>query len=210
MESSEKILVINKEYSNKIKISGSVFIGYAYPINSVEHAQEILEKIKKEHFSATHHCYAIKMGENEIKYSDDGEPSGTAGIRILNSINSFSLTNIIVIVVRYFGGTKLGVGPLGKAYSDTSSGLLETAEIIELINFSRIKITYNYNDTSSVHYLLNKFNCREIENEFESEPSIKAAVEPRHFNNLKEELTEKTAGRAYLALVRSNIYLNLK
>ena len=120
MSESEKIFEIEKNVTNKIKIKGSQFIGYAIKVISVQNAEEELSSIKKEHFDATHHCYAFKLNTGEEKYSDDGEPNGTAGVRILNAINHYNLTNIIIIVVRYFGGTKLGIGPLGKAYGDSA------------------------------------------------------------------------------------------
>ncbi|MDZ7765436.1 MAG: YigZ family protein [Melioribacteraceae bacterium] len=97
-----------------------MFIGYAAPCKNDEEAEQILEGKKKQYYDATHNCYAYKILPESIKYLDDGEPSGTAGIRILNAIQHFDLTNLIVISTRYFGGTKLGVGPLGKAYYNSA------------------------------------------------------------------------------------------
>jgi uncharacterized YigZ family protein len=210
LSKTEKISVIDSVYKNKIKISGSVFLGYASPAESLSEALKILENIKREHFTATHNCFAIKTRTGMIKYSDDGEPNGTAGIRIFNSIESYGLSDIIVVVTRFFGGTKLGVGPLGKAYSDTSADLLKEAKIIELTRFREIKISYRYEDTSAVHYLLSKYNCQKISNLFESSPLISAAVQPNMIESFRDELVEKTAGKAQLKSLNKDIYLNLK
>lgn len=210
MSNSDKIFVVAQEYENKKKINGSIFIGYASPIKSFSEGKDVLEKVAKEHYNATHNCYAIKSKSGETKYSDDGEPNGTAGIRILNSINSFELTDIIVVVTRYFGGTKLGVGPLGKAYADTSYELLSNAEILELSKFTEIKIIYHYEDTSSIHYLLNKYNCQNIKNLYESSPVIETSIEPFMLMEFEKELSEKTHGKGILESFDKDIYLNLK
>ena len=97
-----------------IKEKGSVFTGKAYFMSNSQDCIAKLNEIKKEFYDATHHCYCYKLNTGEIKYSDNGEPSGTAGIRILNAIEHFILTDMLVVVIRYFGGTKLGVGPLVK------------------------------------------------------------------------------------------------
>ncbi|MCB0731425.1 MAG: YigZ family protein [Ignavibacteriae bacterium] len=196
--------------TNKIKVKGSQFIGYAFRINSADQAEEEIKSLKKEFYDATHHCYAYKTKEGDEKFSDDGEPNGTAGIRILNSVNHFNLTDILVVVIRYFGGTKLGVGPLGKAYGETAQLLLNETKIIELSKFRKINITYEYDSTSAIHYLLNKYNCQKIENLFTQSPIIQCFLKPNLINDFKNELIEKTGGKATFTTTNSNIYLNLK
>ena len=97
MNNSEKIKTIKEENYNKIKEKGSQFMGFVYQVVSVEEAEEKLKNIKKRFYDANHHCYAYKLASNTEKYSDDGEPNGTAGLRILNAINHFSLNNNLVI-----------------------------------------------------------------------------------------------------------------
>lgn len=210
MSSSEKILVIKNNHSNKIKIKGSSFLGFAIKCKTQEDVNNNLTEMRKKYYDATHHCYAYKLETGEEKYSDDGEPSGTAGIRILNSINHFSLTDLLIVVVRYFGGTKLGVGPLGKAYGETSLKLLKETDIIELTKFQRIILSFPYDETSTIHYLINKFNCQKIKNEFNQSPLIACLVEPHLLNSIQEELIEKTSGKAIIKTTTEFEYIILK
>ena len=210
MSESEKIFEIEKNVTNKIKIKGSQFIGYAIKVISIQTAEEELTSIKKKYFDATHHCYAFKLHTGEEKYSDDGEPNGTAGVRILNAINHYNLTNLIIIVVRYFGGTKLGIGPLGKAYGDSAMTLLRNLKILTKKRYQQILIKFGYDYLSHVHYLLKKYNCKKITNLFEESPQIECFIEPYKIEDFKIELTEKTSGNASFKLLNKDIYLTLK
>ena len=115
-----------------VKEKGSKFIGFAYPILSENDYKEKLNKIKELHPKATHHCYAFRLGLNGENYriNDDGEPSGSAGLPIYNQLLAHDVTNILLIIVRYFGGTKLGVGGLVKTYKESAKSTLEEAKII--------------------------------------------------------------------------------
>lgn len=210
MTESENIFVIENNKTNKLKFKGSQFIGFCYKITSSSEAIDYLKNLKKEHYDASHHCYAYKTKDNEEKYSDDGEPNGSAGIRILNSINHFTLTDILVVVVRYFGGTKLGVGPLGKAYGETAVELLSQSNILKLTKFAKISIDYNYDDVSSVHYLLKKYNAQKINNIFTTSPSIECFIEPSSLQKFNDDIVEKTAGNAIFADLDTHLYLRLK
>ncbi|MDX1699145.1 MAG: YigZ family protein [Melioribacteraceae bacterium] len=210
MTKEEIIKVIAAEYSNKLKVKGSIFLGKSYKVRTSSDAENILSRIRKEYYDATHHCYAYKLNEGSEKYSDDGEPNGTAGIRILNAIESYSLTDILVVVIRYFGGTKLGVGPLGKAYGDTASDLLDSAEKWELKRYEKIRIDYEYDQTNPVHFLLNKFDCRQIESGYDENPYITALITPDKLAIFPNELTEKTAGNAHFISLKEEVYLRLK
>ncbi|MBK7106135.1 MAG: YigZ family protein [Ignavibacteriae bacterium] len=209
MNHSEKILTIKKNNSYKFKEKGSSFLGYAINISSNENVNSELKNLKKEFYDATHHCYAYKLNSGEEKYSDDGEPNGTAGLRILNAINHFNLTNILVVVLRYFGGTKLGVGPLGKAYFKSAFEVLQTSEIIELTKFERIEISYNYEDISKIHHLIKKFECEKIIEKFEKSPVISCYIEPSKIKFLETEITNISQGKARLQNKNEQIYLEL-
>ena len=132
--------VIFKEKSSK-------FLGYAFPIPSEEEIKVHLEEVKKAHFSARHWCYAWQLGygtAQRYRANDDGEPNNTAGIPIYGQIQSFELTNILVIVVRYFGGIKLGVGGLVQAYKTTAQLTLQEAEIEEKLITEELRIRFDY------------------------------------------------------------------
>jgi uncharacterized YigZ family protein len=210
MLESQKILVVEQNSTNKVKIKGSQFIGFSFRISNPEDAEKHLNDLKKEFYDASHHCYAYKTKSGDEKYSDDGEPNGTAGIRILNAISHFSITDILVVVVRYFGGTKLGVGPLGKAYGETALNLLENSKLLELTKFEQIKIVYPYEETSAIHYLLNKYDCQKIENHFETKPIINCLVESPLIEKMENELIDKTAGKVQLEALNKVFYLRLK
>src|SRR3990167_1974495 len=115
------------------KEKNSKFFGYAFPIQSEEEVKPIIDVLRKQHPHAVHYCYAYQIGSDTITYraNDDGEPSNTAGMPIYGQIQSFAVTNILIVVVRIFGGIKLGVGGLISAYRTTAQMVLETCDIIE-------------------------------------------------------------------------------
>lgn len=210
MDHSEKIIEISNNSSHKIKVKGSQFISYAFRVDSVESAQLELQTLKKEYYDATHHCFAYKLNDGNEKYSDDGEPNGTAGIRILNSITHFNLTNLLVVVVRYFGGTKLGIGPLGKAYGDAALQLLSKSKKIELTRYDEIQISFNYDNVSTIHYFINKYKCKNIQNIYDGNPEIKCCIEPFLLEQFREDIVNKTNGNAKIRKLTGKIYSRLK
>ena len=134
------------------KDRGSKFYGYTYPITSEDEVKPIIEKLKKEHHTARHWCYAWQLGTDKIRYraNDDGEPSNSAGPPIYGQIQAFGVTNILVVVVRYFGGTKLGVGGLMNANKTGSKLALEASSILEKTIDRVFKITFQYKDMNKV------------------------------------------------------------
>ncbi len=187
-----KITTLKNPATSKFKEKESLFIGKAFRVDSEKEAENILEGIRKEFYNATHHCYAYKILPDIEKYSDDGEPSGTAGIRLLNAINHFSLTNVIIISIRFFGGKKLGVGPLGKAYYKSGIETLEKAEKIELKEFIKVSVQYNFNQTKNIHYFLQKYGTIIKENLFEEKPKIIFLIEKESFPPFAEEISTAT------------------
>jgi uncharacterized YigZ family protein len=127
------VLTINKPYQGEYKSSQSRFIGFLFPTNTISVFKDYLTQLKKDHPKATHICYAYRIGfQNEdVRANDDGEPSGTAGKPILNQLYSSQLQNVSLFVVRYYGGTKLGVSGLIEAYKETAKLCIEQIEIIE-------------------------------------------------------------------------------
>lgn len=207
MELPVSIKTIKSSYEFQFKEKGSLFVGYASPCAKEEEAGQILEEKKKQYYDATHNCYAYKVLPESIKYSDDGEPSGTAGIRILNAIQHFDLTNLIVISTRYFGGTKLGVGPLGKAYYNSAFGTLKDAKIVKQINYSLFVLYYDFEFTKSAHHFLNLHNCIIKENGFDERPSITFLIKPKNVTSFEEDLRNASKDRCKLKKIEENLFL---
>lgn len=132
--------------TGEFKDRGSRFIAYAWPVDSEAEALEHLEALRKEHFKARHHCFAWRIGTDGIRFraNDDGEPSGTAGRPILGQIDAFGLTNVAVVVVRYFGGTLLGASGLIQAYREAAAEALRQAQVIECVLKDRFQIDFDY------------------------------------------------------------------
>ena len=205
MERIETI-IDNSEFQFKEK--GSLFIGKVFPINNAEEAESILTEIREKNYEATHNCYAYKfIDEETYKYSDDGEPNGTAGIRILNAIKHFNLSNVMVISTRYYGGTKLGVGPLGKAYYNSAFGAIENSKIITKYNYSKIKIDFGYDFISDVHHFINTYKAMSINNLFNQNPQIECLIKPEFVQKLKADLSAVSSGKIDVTILGENIYL---
>jgi len=137
---------IDKESEGIYKEKGSKFISYAFPVTSEEEVKEKIADLKKKYYDARHHCYAYMLGHerNNFRAVDDGEPSSTAGKPILGQILSKEITNVVIVVVRYFGGTKLGVGGLINAYKSAALDAIENNEIIEKTLDAYFRIEYDY------------------------------------------------------------------
>jgi len=171
----------------EFKDRGSKFLAYAYPISSVEDFKKALQLLKKEHPKAVHHCFAYRLGTdgNNYRVSDDGEPSGSAGRPILGQIDSKQLTNVLIVVVRYFGGTLLGVPGLINAYKTAASHALQTTPIIQKQIEIPYDIQFNYNQVNEVMTVLKQYNCSITSQEMQLFCSIKTGI-PK--NRLEEVL----------------------
>jgi len=156
------------------KEKGSRFVSVAIPVSYQNEVKPIIDKIKKEHHEARHHCYAYMIGHerNNWRVNDDGEPSGTAGKPILGQINSFGLTNILIVVSRYFGGTLLGVSGLITAYRSAAASALQDAEKIEKIMQDYYEITYPYISMNDIMRMLKEDNIGQSQQSFDLECSI--------------------------------------
>lgn len=159
---------ILKNGKAEIEIKKSIFIGRAFFVKSEEEALDFLDKVKEEEKSATHNCHAYIIGEDGLtqRYSDDGEPSGTAGIPMLEVLKKEEMRNVLVIVTRYFGGTKLGAGGLVRAYTDAVVKALDDAKRVVMKNFMRTKIIYDYTFHGALVNLLANENFKIIEENY--------------------------------------------
>ena len=147
------MLSINNSEKCEYIVKNSKFIAIIFRVFNKDEINNYLNKIKNEYAGATHYCYGYVIG-NDIKACDDGEPSGTAGNPILKQIQNNDLNYTLIVVVRYFGGIKLGVGPLTRAYAKAARDVINKDNIIELIKGYDIDITFNYDDIKNIDYLL--------------------------------------------------------
>ena len=138
------------------KEKGSKFIGYVYPITNIEEVKEFLADLKKQHHAARHWCYAWRMGIDGDQYrvNDDGEPGNSAGQPIYGQIKAMGLTNILVVVVRYFGGTKLGVGGLIQAYKTAAKWTLDDATLVDRIITVNFRLNFEYSDMDKIRRII--------------------------------------------------------
>ena len=175
-----------------LKEKGSKFIGFVFPLDDEKDLKKNLEKIREEHPKATHHCYAFRLGIKGENYraNDDGEPSGSAGLPIYNQLLAHDITNVLLIVVRYYGGTKLGVSGLVKAYKESAKITLEEAEIITKELESEIEIAFSFNQQNQIFTLLNKFEGKILDFLSEEQCTIKAKIKSSQKESISELLSE--------------------
>ena len=168
------------------KEKNSKFFGYAFPVTTEEEIKEILERLRKEHFSARHWCYAYQIGTEKIQYraNDDGEPNNSAGMPIYGQIQSFEVTNILVVVVRYFGGVKLGVGGLISAYKIAAQMALENATIIEKTIDKHFIISFGYAHMNKVMRIIKEKNLQIVSQKMEMDCEIEISIRKKNVQNL--------------------------
>lgn len=164
------------------KEKNSKFFGYAFPVSSENEVKQHLEILRKKHFGAVHFCYAFQLGTDTISYraNDDGEPNNTAGMPIYGQIQSFNVTNVLVVVVRFFGGVKLGVGGLITAYRESAKMALETATIIEKTIDIHYVITFDYKNMNKVMRVIKEKNLVLISQKMEESCQIEIATRKKN------------------------------
>jgi uncharacterized YigZ family protein len=169
-KAKDTYLTLSSESESIYKEKGSKFIAYASPINLETDFSAFLERIKKEHPKARHHCYAWRLGmdKNLYRANDDGEPSGTAGRPILGQIDSFGLTNVGIVVVRYFGGTLLGTSGLIQAYKESSADALKQGEVVEKTIQDIIEVRFGYDKMSDVMNAVKKLEITILSQVFDA------------------------------------------
>ena len=160
------------------KEKGSKFLSYAYPCSNIDEIKAHLERLRKENHGCVHVCYAYCLGskQEDNRYSDDGEPSNSAGAPIYGQIKSFELTNVLVAVVRYYGGTNLGVGGLINAYRTAAKEAFENASIVEDEDRNEIELRFTYEAMPFVMNAVKTSDCKIIEQHFEENPSLKLSI----------------------------------
>jgi len=168
------------------KEKNSKFFGYAFPVTTEVEIKEILERLRKEHLSARHWCYAYQIGAEKIQYraNDDGEPNNSAGIPIYGQIQSFEVTNVLVVVVRYFGGIKLGVSGLIAAYKITAQMALENSEIVKRTIDKHFIISFGYVNMNKVMRIIKEKKLQIISQKMEMDCEIEIATRKKNVQNL--------------------------
>ena len=168
------------------KEKNSKFFGYAFPISSEEEVKIHIENLKKQHFSARHWCYAYQLGTDKIQYraNDDGEPNNSAGMPIYGQIQSFNVTNILIVIVRYFGGVKLGVGGLITAYKTAAQMALEESEIIEKTIDVHFLVQFDYKNMNKVMRIIKEKNITIVSQKMEEACQIEIATRKKNAKSI--------------------------
>ncbi|MFA6770264.1 MAG: YigZ family protein [Bacteroidales bacterium] len=189
---SDSYKSISKPSMGIYKELGSKFLSFAYPVSSEEEIKEIISTLKKEHFSARHHCYAYRLGitGETWRANDDGEPSSSAGRPILGQLLSNELSDILVVVVRYFGGTKLGIPGLIRSYKSATIDAIKNGEIIIKIASETICFNFDYTNIEPVMKLLKAFDTNVIKQEFDLRCNFFISIRETQYQNLLTALEE--------------------
>lgn len=184
------------------KVKGSRFIGEAFPVATEAEAEAQLEAVRRREHAATHHCWALRLGTDgqRFRYSDDGEPSGTAGIPILRQIDARELTDVLVVVTRYFGGTKLGTGGLLRAYGEAAAAVLDAATVEVRIERVPVRLRFAYADTSPAMHALHAFDAEIAEQHYSDETELVVLVRRSQAEALREAFVEALGGRGEVSV----------
>jgi uncharacterized YigZ family protein len=204
MKELPEINVIDSAYKAEIKEKGSQFLSFAIPAENEEEIILNLEKLKKEYYDAAHLCYAYKL-IGSFKYSDAGEPSGTAGIRIFNAIEHFNLINILLVVVRYFGGIKLGVGRLGRTYYKTAIKVLEKTDIKKKFLYQKVSIKLDFQLSQKVYHLFSNSENKILNVNYSGQASFECLVRIESLAHFLQEIRNFSGGKVQI-VVSEKIY----
>ncbi len=176
----------------EFKDRGSKFLAYAYPVKDIDACKKILAQLKKEHGKAVHHCLAYRLGVDGsiFRVSDDGEPSGSAGRPILGQIDSKALTNVMVVVVRYFGGTLLGVPGLINAYKTATALALQLSPIIKKPIELAYELHFDYQQMNEVMMIVKHYNCSVVEQSAQLFVQLHIGIPKNRLEEVLEKLSE--------------------
>ena len=194
-------LTIKHQQQAEIKVKGSRFIATAKPVISEQQARNFITQISRKFYDATHNCWAYVIGHEDsviARSYDNGEPVATAGQPILNIIQSKNLTNIAVVVTRYFGGTKLGKGGLIRAYSDCTREVLNQSSIIKKYLYERLVLEFAYDLTGAVMRMISKYKVDILESDYSMNTRLKLSIRKSKVDYFKFDLTELTSGKVIL------------
>jgi uncharacterized YigZ family protein len=187
-------------------INKSSFIAQVYPLNSEDVFKEHLLNAKKKHYNASHHCYGYKLINGNFRYSDAGEPNGSAGIRILNAIEHFRLVNQLVIVSRIFGGVKLGVGPLGKAYYESAYQVLNDSKISTKSLFQKVEILSDIEHSSLIHRILANYQSIVLDTEYQETLKLTCLLRNNEIESISKKISDSGKNKIMLKIHPEFVY----
>jgi len=194
----DKFLSIDNFPASQLKVKGSKFVAHAFPVSNQGDVKKFIDQTKKKFFDATHHCFAYRIRSNDqilVKIGDAKEPKGTAGEHILSGIKAKNLFNILVVVTRYFGGTKLGKGGLSRTYHQSAKDVLEKCRIVEKSLSEEYSIVFPISLVGKVSQILDKFDAEVLKRDLKSEGRMKIRSRLSQSQRLKEALIETTGGQ---------------
>lgn len=195
-------ITLARRASAEMEEKKSVFFGTAAPVSSEEEARELIAEMRRTYHDATHNVYAYLLQGGAIaRYSDDGEPQGTAGVPVLNVIKMSGATDLCVVVTRYFGGILLGAGGLVRAYSASAKLAMDTAGIVTMADFAILSVRVSYSDYQRVTVQLPKMGVAEDAADFDSAVTLRAGVLASRVEEVTRQLTEMTGGRASVSVI---------
>ncbi len=189
-------MTLKEEARAEIKVQGSRFVATAVPCTTREAAEEFIAALKKKYFDATHNCYAYRVGPagDIFRSNDDGEPPGSAGKPILSAMDKFKVTNVVVVVTRYFGGTKLGVGGLVRAYGGAASSAIEAGTITKELILASLLVSFPHSRVSEVMHAVSSMGSRILDTQYDEEVHLTIAVRLSMAESLKSLLIQRTRG----------------
>jgi uncharacterized YigZ family protein len=178
LDTTDTYLTISDEAEGLYKEKGSKFLSFAFPVSNEEEVKEKLELLRKKFYDARHHCYAYVLGKDKeiFRANDDGEPNHSAGDPILGQIRSNQLTNVLIVVVRYFGGVKLGVGGLISAYRTAAAAAISNNVIVEAIVKHKVKLQFDYLSMNDVMKIIKDYDLEIINQQFDNDCKISLLV----------------------------------
>lgn len=194
----DSFFTIARQRQTELKVKRSRFIATAIPVSTRESAESVYQSIQKRFHDATHNCFAYQTGigpEQSFRYSDDGEPSGTAGKPIYDAILSANITDVLLVATRYYGGIKLGTGGLARAYRDCARQVLSESEIVERLILQRFRIIFEHDQTSIVMKTISDFEIAPGHTSYGDKVSMECAIRLSGFEPLWSELVERSRGK---------------
>ena len=194
-----EFVTISEHDTAEIIEKKSRFIANIFHVENIEQVEEQLNKIKKQHYSARHNCYAYRIIKNDMiieKSSDDGEPSGTAGAPMLNILSKNNLCNILIVVTRYFGGILLGTGGLVRAYSSSVQAGLASSQIVTRISGSKLQIATDYTGLGKIQYILGESGIQILDTQYTDQVVLEVLLSDEQLAPVQAEITEGTSGQA--------------
>lgn len=195
----KEYLTIGKRSKTEFVEKRSRFIGSAFPVNNMEEAERIVSELKSEYWDAKHNVFAYILREGNVKrFSDDGEPQGTAGMPVLDVIEKQGLCDVLVVVTRYFGGVLLGTGGLVRAYSHSAALAIEAAKPVLMTPATDCFLSCDYSSYGTIQAFLNNEECKDITSVFEDDVKINFYVKSDNLSGFENRLTELSNGKIEL------------